>query len=68
MTANKLKLNPDKVEIMLVGQEDVLRKTALPTFNRIQLTLTDSVENLGVLLYPALLLEMLMQLQKYLQL
>lgn len=46
----KLKLNPDKIEVMLVRKVEALTYIVL-------LTLADSVNSLGVILGPAFLLE-----------
>lgn len=49
---NKLKLNPDKMEAMLVWKLEVLS-----TFDGAEQTLADLVKSLGLILGPELLLK-----------
>lgn len=42
---------------MLAGKEKVLKDTALPIFDGVQLTFANSVTSLGVILDPVLLFE-----------
>lgn len=54
---NKLKLNPDRTEIMLIGRADVLKDFVLPSFDKVQLTLAELVKGLMIILDQALLLK-----------
>lgn len=51
LKANKLKLNPDMTEMLLVGKADVLKDLVLPTFD------ADLIKTLEIILDPALLLK-----------
>ncbi|XP_078241606.1 uncharacterized protein LOC140704410 [Pogona vitticeps] len=57
MRVNKLRLNPDKFEVLLVGAPPDRLKGHLPTLDGITLPLKDRVRSLGVLLDPSLTLE-----------
>ncbi|XP_053169630.1 uncharacterized protein LOC128353010 [Hemicordylus capensis] len=57
MWANKLKLNPDKMEVILVSRRANRDKDILPVLDGVALPLKEQVRSLGVLLDPALLLE-----------
>ncbi|KAF7253476.1 RNA-directed DNA polymerase from mobile element jockey [Varanus komodoensis] len=57
MRANKLKLNPDKTEVLLVGGSDFEMRDLGLVLNGVALPLRDSVRSLGVLLDPELSLE-----------
>lgn len=54
---NKLQLNPDKTEVILIWKAEFLQVTMLPTTSGGQLTLTDSIKNTGLILDPALFLK-----------
>lgn len=51
---NRLKLNPEKMEVMLVRKVEILKDIVLPTFDGVQLTTADSVKSHRVILDPAL--------------
>ena len=57
MRANKLKLNPDKTEMLLVGDSSDRMVGAQPVLDGIALPLKEQVCSLGVLLEPSLSLE-----------
>ncbi|KAF7243149.1 Neuronal tyrosine-phosphorylated phosphoinositide-3-kinase adapter 2 [Varanus komodoensis] len=57
MRANKLKLNPDKMEVLLVGGSGFGEGELNLVLNGVALPLRDKVRSLGVLLYPELSLE-----------
>ncbi|KAF7239274.1 Inactive carboxypeptidase-like protein X2 [Varanus komodoensis] len=57
MRANKLKLNPDKTEVLLVGGSSFGEGDLDLVLNGVALPLKDKVCSLGVLLDPELLLE-----------
>ncbi|KAF7235490.1 Vomeronasal type-2 receptor 26 [Varanus komodoensis] len=57
MRANKLKLNPDKMEVLLVGGSGLGMGYLGLVLNGVALPLRDKVRNLGVLLDPELSLE-----------
>ncbi|KAF7247787.1 BMP-binding endothelial regulator protein [Varanus komodoensis] len=57
MRANKLKLNPDKTEVFLVGGSGFGEGDLDLVLNGVALALKDRVRSLGVLLDPELLLE-----------
>lgn len=44
-------------EVRLVGKTEILKDFALPTFSKVQLTLTDSLKTLGIILDITLLLK-----------
>lgn len=52
MWANKLKLSPKKVEVLLVGKPYDLRFKISPFLDGVVLPLQEQVHNLGVLLDP----------------
>lgn len=56
MRANKMKTNPDKVEVLLVGSDSILGSSFVLTVVRVSLTLSLSVCSLGFLLDLGLLL------------
>lgn len=53
----KLKLNPEKTEVMLAGKGEILKGAVLPSFDGVLLTVSEVVKSLGIILDPALLLE-----------
>ncbi|KAF7246415.1 Serine/threonine-protein kinase RIO3 [Varanus komodoensis] len=57
MRANKLKLNPDKTEVLLVGGSGFREGELNLVLNRVALPPRDKVRSLGVLLDPELSLE-----------
>ncbi|KAF7249944.1 Succinate--CoA ligase [GDP-forming] subunit beta, mitochondrial [Varanus komodoensis] len=57
MRANKLKLSPDKMEVLLVGRSGFGEGELNPVLNGVALPLRDKVRSLGVLLDPELSLE-----------
>ncbi|KAF7246934.1 Transmembrane protease serine 12 [Varanus komodoensis] len=57
MRANKLKLNPDKTEVLLVGGSGFGEGELNLVLNGVALPLRDKVRSLGVLLVPELSLE-----------
>ncbi|KAF7243157.1 Ephrin type-A receptor 4 [Varanus komodoensis] len=57
MRANKLKLNPDKMEVLLVGESGFGEGELNLVLNGVALPLRDKVRSLGVLLDPELSLE-----------
>ncbi|KAF7250254.1 hypothetical protein EYD10_03943 [Varanus komodoensis] len=57
MRANKLKLNPDKTEVLLVGGSGLRMEDLGLVLNGVALPLRDRVHSLGVLLDPELSLE-----------
>ncbi|KAF7250405.1 Vacuolar protein sorting-associated protein 13A [Varanus komodoensis] len=57
MRANKLKLNPDKTEVLLVGGSSFGEGELNQVLNGVALPLRDKVHSLGVLLDPELSLE-----------
>ncbi|KAF7242586.1 Retrovirus-related Pol polyprotein from type-2 retrotransposable element R2DM [Varanus komodoensis] len=57
MRANKLKLNPDKMEVLLVGDLGFRVSDLGPALDGVVLPLKDRVRSLGVLLDPELSLE-----------
>ncbi|KAF7236632.1 Ectonucleotide pyrophosphatase/phosphodiesterase family member 7 [Varanus komodoensis] len=57
MRANKLKLNPDKTEVLLVGELGFGEGELNLVLNGVALPLRDKVRSLGVLLEPELSLE-----------
>ncbi|KAF7254753.1 Formin-2, partial [Varanus komodoensis] len=57
MRANKLKLNPDKTEVLLVGGSGLRMGDLGLVLNGVALPLRDRVHSLGVLLDPELFLE-----------
>ncbi|KAF7252624.1 Craniofacial development protein 2 [Varanus komodoensis] len=57
MRANKLKLNPDKMEVLLVGGSNSWVGDLHLVLNGVALPLKDRVRSLGVLLNPELTLE-----------
>ncbi|KAF7252401.1 hypothetical protein EYD10_01895 [Varanus komodoensis] len=57
MRANKLKLNPDKTEVLLVGRSSFGEGELNLVLNGVALPLRDKVRSLGVLLDPELSLE-----------
>ncbi|KAF7250651.1 hypothetical protein EYD10_03890 [Varanus komodoensis] len=57
MRANKLKLNPDKMEVLLVGGSGFSEGELNLVLNGVALPLRDKVRSLGVLLDPELSLE-----------
>ncbi|KAF7239029.1 hypothetical protein EYD10_14250 [Varanus komodoensis] len=57
MRANKLKLNPDKTEVLLVGGSGFREGELNLVLNGVALPLRDKVRSLGVLLDPELSLE-----------
>ncbi|KAF7247943.1 Phosphatidylinositol N-acetylglucosaminyltransferase subunit A [Varanus komodoensis] len=57
MRANKLKLNPDKMEVLLVGGSSFGEGELNLVLNGVALPLRDKVRSLGVLLDPELSLE-----------
>ncbi|KAF7245550.1 hypothetical protein EYD10_08337 [Varanus komodoensis] len=57
MRANKLKLNPDKTEILLAGGSGFREGELNLVLNRVALPLRDKVRSMGVLLDPELSLE-----------
>ena len=57
MRANKLKLNPDKTEMLLVGGSSDRMAGVQPVLDRVALHLKEQVRSLGVLLEPSLSLE-----------
>ena len=54
---NKLKFNPDKMEVLLVGASPDRLEGHFPALNGVTLPLRDRVRSLGVLLDPSLTLE-----------
>ena len=54
MTANKLKLNPDKTEMLLVGGSSDRMEGVQPVLDGVALPLKRQVRSLGVLLEPSL--------------
>ncbi|XP_053112476.1 uncharacterized protein LOC128327575 [Hemicordylus capensis] len=56
MWANKLKLNPDKTEVLLVSRRANRDEEILPVLDGVALPLKEQVRSLWVLLDPALLL------------
>lgn len=54
MNANKMKLNPDKTEALLVGSNSVLGSDLMPTLSGVALTPGGLARSLGVLLDPGL--------------
>lgn len=54
----KLSLDRGRTERVLIGKADVLKNTGLPTFDKVQLTLTDLVKSLRITLDQALLLKL----------
>ena len=57
MRVNKLKLSPDKTEVLLVGASLDRLEGHFPALNGVTLPLRDRVRSLGVLLDPSLTLE-----------
>ncbi|XP_062990384.1 lactosylceramide 4-alpha-galactosyltransferase isoform X3 [Elgaria multicarinata webbii] len=57
MRANKLKLNPDKTETLLVGGSSDWMAGVQPVLDWVALPLKEQVRSLGVLLEPSLSLE-----------
>ena len=57
MRVNKLKLNPDKMEVLLVGASLDRLEGHFPALNGVTLPLRDRVHSLGVLLDTSLTLE-----------
>ena len=57
MRVNKLRLNPDKSEVLLVGAPPDRLKGHFPALDGVTLPLKDRVHSLGVLLDPGLTLE-----------
>ena len=57
MRVNKLKLNPDKTEMLLVGASPDKLEGHFPALNGVTLPLRDRVRSLGVLLNSGLTLE-----------
>lgn len=57
MKANKMKLNLDKMEIMLVGSNSILESGIMPILDEVALLLKDRVHRMGVLLDPVLVLD-----------
>ncbi|KAF7239551.1 Ceramide synthase 3 [Varanus komodoensis] len=57
MRANKLKLNPDKTEVLLMGDSNSWVGVLGLALDEVALPLKDRVHSLGVLLYPELSLE-----------
>ena len=57
MRVNKLRLNPDKLEVLLVGALPHRLKGHFPALDGVKLPLKDRVHSLGVLLDPGLTLE-----------
>uniref|UniRef100_A0A8D2Q9P6 Reverse transcriptase domain-containing protein n=1 Tax=Varanus komodoensis TaxID=61221 RepID=A0A8D2Q9P6_VARKO len=57
MRANKLKLNPDKMEVLLIGRSRFGEGELHLVLNGVALPLRDKVRSLGVLLDPELSLE-----------
>ncbi|KAF7237686.1 putative RNA-directed DNA polymerase from transposon BS, partial [Varanus komodoensis] len=68
MRANKLSLNPDKTEVLLVGSTGLQVGDFNPVLDRVALPLKDRVYNLGVLLAPELSLEFQVVAVAFLQL
>ena len=60
MRVNKLKLNPDKMEVLLVGASPDRLEGHFPAMNGVALPLRHRVHSLGVLLDPSLTLEVQM--------
>lgn len=54
---NKLKFDPDRDEVMLVGKADVLERWHLLVLDGMELAFAEQVNNLRVLLGIALLFE-----------
>lgn len=52
-----VKLNPEKAEVMLVMNAEILKGILLPTFDWVQLTLMALVKILEIILDPTLLVE-----------
>lgn len=57
MRANKLTLNPDKAEVLLMGLETILGGNCDLVLDGVVLSRKDQVRNVGVLLGLALLLD-----------
>ena len=57
MRVNKLKVNPDKMEVLLVGASPDRLEGHFPAMNGVALNLRDRIRSLGVLLDPSLSLE-----------
>ena len=57
MRVNKVRLNPDKSEVLLVGAPPNRLKGNFPALDGVTLPLKDRVHSLGVLLDPGLILE-----------
>ncbi|KAF7253513.1 Vacuolar protein 8 [Varanus komodoensis] len=57
MRANKLKLNPDKTEVLMVGDSSFWVSDLVPALAGVAVPLKDRVHSLGVLLDPELSLE-----------
>ena len=57
MRVNKLRLNPDKLKVLLVGAPPDRLKGHFPALDKVALPLKDRVCSLGVLLDPGLTLE-----------
>ena len=57
MRVNKLKLNPDKTEVLLLGASPDRLEGNFPALNGVTLPLRDRVCSLGVFLDPGLALE-----------
>lgn len=56
MGANKLKLNPDKTKVLLIGSDSILRSGYTPRVVGVSLIPKPSVYNLGVLFDQVLVL------------
>ena len=57
MRVNKLKLSPDKTEVLLVGASADRLEGHFPVLNEVTLPLRDRIHRLEVLLDPSLTLE-----------
>ena len=57
MKVNKLRLNPDKLEVLLVGAPPDRLKSHFPALDGVALPLKHRVPSLGVLCDPGLILE-----------
>ena len=57
MRANKLRLNPDKTDVLLVGGSSDRMVGVQPVLDGVALPLKEQVRSLGVLLEPSLSLE-----------
>lgn len=57
MKSNKLKLNPDKTEVLWIRKPSIWDCSVLPVLNEVTLPLTEQVHSLGVLWDPFLTFE-----------